>query len=58
MVLKECNGDEQPSKILLETMLFRVQIYDLPLNLRDNNVVFTIGSKIGKVAEVDPEDYG
>ena len=39
-------------------MLFQVQIYDLPLNLRDNNVVFTIGSKIGKVAEVDPEDYG
>ncbi|KAJ8431597.1 hypothetical protein Cgig2_025639 [Carnegiea gigantea] len=58
LVLQECRGGDQPSHMVLDTVSFWVQVYDLAFNSRDEEVVRLVAGKIGKVVEVDREDYG
>ena len=58
LVLNEIVGDEQPSQVVLDSSPFWVRLYNLPFNCRAEEEVKAIASCLGKVMEVDLDDFG
>ncbi|KAL8515619.1 hypothetical protein ACS0TY_014348 [Phlomoides rotata] len=54
-MLKKLDGGEQPSTVIFYKALSWLQIYDLPLTARSENIVKLIASKCGEVVEIDLE---
>jgi len=53
-----CKGNEQPSKVSLDSASFWVHLCGLPFNSKDVDIVYSNVSKIGRVLDIDPGDYG
>lgn len=57
MLLKECDGNIQPSNIVMSYASFWVHLYDLPLKGVNGVKIKCIGESIGVVEDIDLFDY-
>lgn len=53
LILKEIGRGEQPSLVKFDSTGIWLRMYDLPISMRTENRVKTIGAKSGRVVEVD-----
>ncbi|KAL3524845.1 hypothetical protein ACH5RR_013217 [Cinchona calisaya] len=56
VLLKDFNGDVQPSKLKFRDCTFWVRLYSLPLNHMDAESGYFLGNKIGTTLIVDGDD--
>lgn len=56
LILDKISGTEQPSELDLHIVPFWVRIYDLPLNMRSDQMGKKIGDTIGKFVEADQRE--
>lgn len=56
IIMKNFEGDLQPSKIEMSHALFWVRVFDLPLHCMLSNVGWLIGWSIGNVVPVDAQE--
>ncbi|XP_050211681.1 uncharacterized protein LOC126661845 [Mercurialis annua] len=55
ILLEPMSGNMQPNNMILKHCLVWVRIYNLPMNCRGMAAITKIGSKIGRIVEVDGE---
>lgn len=53
LVLKRAKSDVQPSAMNMDSVPFWIRIYDLPYGGRSEDIIQQIGTRIGKVLEID-----
>lgn len=53
VLLQECNGNFQSSKIFMTLASFWIQLYDLPLKGMTGRILRMIGESIGEIEDVD-----
>lgn len=58
MVIKEPEGLDEPRSMKFEESSIWVQCHNVPIAFLTRNILEKIGSKIGKVEEIDEGDSG
>lgn len=58
IIVKEFEGELIPKDIVMKWSPFWIQIFNLPLKSKTNEIGWTIGSKLGEVLEVEVSNLG
>ncbi|KAL3533425.1 hypothetical protein ACH5RR_006946 [Cinchona calisaya] len=58
LILKEFDGDVQPSRMVFDKCPFWIRIYNLPPNLMDKDTGLLMGDKMGKAIAADVGEDG
>lgn len=56
LLLKEINGDEQPSEVIFDKAPFWIRLVDVPFNRRNVNVAYDVGEDFGGFIDYDDSD--